>query len=128
MIEVALLLVALLALWLFVRIVQRRIESCKPVPLSETALKRGFIPGLASGWMPYPGVTAICALTAIGGVLAPEAPPFTGRWSGTRALLYELFGPYGWSALFALAAAAFATQAVAKYEEGGVQRREQKAP
>ena len=128
MLQVAVLLVALLACWLFVRIGQRRIDDRKYPPLSKTALRDGFTPGLSSAWMTYAGVAAICALSAVGGVLMPEVPPFTGRWAGTHALLYELFGPYGWSGIFAMAALAFAIQARGKYEEGAAQRRKSKAP
>jgi hypothetical protein len=126
--QVGLILVALLALWLFVRIGQRRVDNSKSPPLPKTALSDGFVPGLTSAWMPYAGTAAICALSAVGGVLMPEVPPFTGRWAGAHALLYELLGPYGWSGIFAMAALAFAIQARGKYEEGAAQRRKLKAP
>ena len=125
MVLVALFFVAMLALWLFVRIDQRRLKDSRLPPLFKKSLDGGFTPGLTTSWMPYAGIAAACALTAINGFINPEMPPFTGRWSDVRALLHAVFGPYGWSGVFTVGAIAFAIQAVAKYEEGAAQRRKQ---
>lgn len=125
MVSVALFFVAMLALWLFVRIDQRRLKDSKSPTLSRKSLDGGFTPGLTTSWMPFAGIAAACALSAINGFINPEIPPFSGRWSGARALLHAAFGPYGLSGVFTVGAIASAIQAVAKYEEGAAQRRKQ---
>lgn len=105
--EVALLLLALIALLGFVRWDLRRIER-SAVPTEVARSPRTFE---STKWLAYFGLALIGAMAAIDQALHPPAPPFTGKWSFLWRALHESFGAYGPAGFSALVAIAFSAAA-----------------
>lgn len=125
--ELALFLIAILALWLFIRIDQRKLGEKSDKPLDRINFLHGYIPGLAESWLRSTGCSLFCAISAMSYYFKPLAPPFTGKWSPVRQLLYSVVGPYGAALAFTAGAVIFAFAAAVKYQQVADQQDKQNA-
>ena len=114
--EILIGLVALLALWMFIRHDQSRIENGRPEPLSRESMKSGYLPGASVVWKGQLGVSLLCFIGAVSAAMSPTLPPFTGRWSFLHSALYAALGAYGAAVFWGGLSVLFAVLAYSKYK------------
>jgi hypothetical protein len=113
--EILFVLLALLALWIFIRHDQSRIKNGKTEPLSRDTMKKGFVPGASVPWKGQAGLSLLFFIGAVNATLSPTLPPFSGRWSFLQSALYAVLGTYGAAALWGALSILFALLAYGKY-------------
>ncbi|WP_374658615.1 hypothetical protein [Inhella sp.] len=101
--EVVLFFLFMLSFWLFVRWDQRRLQRVQP--LSRETMKAGVQPSTRLSPWHWGLASAAATSMALVAFLHPARPPFSGRWSFFKGLLYALLGTHWWAWLCVMAAA-----------------------
>ena len=115
MLVVAIFVAVLLAFWVYVRWDGKRLRNAPIAPLSRAEMEAGYIPGRIEKWPVFLAVAFFAALLALLEWQMPSRPPFTGRWSAMKALVFEALGGAGLLAVYVTVAAAFVGAALASY-------------
>lgn len=118
MVFVLALLLALLALWAYVRWEARQFKSAPVAPIERSRMERGYKPEGTAKWQIYLGVGAMAALLAFSEWQAPSRAPFTGRWSALKSLVIEALGGSGLLVIYVAVSSAFLVAAVVSFRGG----------
>jgi hypothetical protein len=87
--------ILLAALAVFIIWDSRRLRSSKPDPITRESMARGFTPSGGVAWKFLVGLAVVSALLGVSDWLAPNHPPFTGKWSFLFTYAYSVAGDKG---------------------------------
>lgn len=115
MLIVASLLVALFAFWAYIRWDARRLRDAPVTPIARPQMERGFKPAGIVKWQVYLGLGCIAGLLAFLEWQAPSQPPFSGRWSAVKSLVFEVLGRNGLVGVYIAIAVALLLAALSSF-------------